>query len=319
MITVVIIQNYDDIKMLKACIKSVDKQTTKAKEIIVVVRRSTNIAEILEKFGCKVIYDDTLIFGKIFKSIVSQAQGDIIVFTESDCIPDQKWLEKITASFEKKRNIAAVTGPIIPLKNTKVGKALSISYKSSIFRDLIEVLPEDWNRQEESYVKHTYICNVAYKRVFLHKLTQEEFNIIENTDVDNELQKLGYKLLFSPEATVYHKRNQNHLAFRRRVELYARKKVMLFRGYHEGLKAHHMLPLIYLFLCILFAVLSIANRIFSYTLAVAVGLYLLFVLTYSLGLMVVTKQRHLAILVPILLIEGHLTWIYGLLAEILRY
>ena len=75
--------------------------------------------------------------------------------------------------------------------NTKVGKALSISYKSSIFRDLIEVLPEDWNRQEESYVKHTYICNVAYKRVFLHKLTQEEFNILKLCDGNNSIENVA--------------------------------------------------------------------------------------------------------------------------------
>lgn len=43
------------------------------------------------------------------------ASGDVLAFTDDDCVPDTRWIEALTRAFEADGTLSAVTGPMLPL------------------------------------------------------------------------------------------------------------------------------------------------------------------------------------------------------------
>jgi len=119
------------------------------------------------------------------------ARGNIIAFTDADCIVDREWLKYITVSFMKP-NIAGVFGKIITDK------------RNLIFP--LEVAP----------IGHKYItANCAYRREILLEIGgfDERFKqpFRENTDLALEIIKKGYSIIFEEKAIVYHPSRKNNL------------------------------------------------------------------------------------------------------------
>lgn len=129
---------------------------------------------------------------------IQEAKGEVLVFTDSDCLPDSKWLEKAFEIFENdtRKEIGILTGPV-PL----------------FFRDPKNLSPS------ELYEKHTGgFTTEAYAKEgkaitanwFSSKSVIQEyggFNSELKSNGDSELSgriSQNYKIEYCPELIVYH-------------------------------------------------------------------------------------------------------------------
>lgn len=121
----VIIPTYNRQESLKKCLDSIFQIDYSDYEVIVVNDGSTDgTKEFLEKYKQKHSQLKALHLDKNYGPSVARnkgieiAQGEIIAFTDDDCIVDKNWLREIVKSFKK--NIIGVSGLIYYCKNNKI-------------------------------------------------------------------------------------------------------------------------------------------------------------------------------------------------------
>jgi glycosyltransferase involved in cell wall biosynthesis len=127
------------------------------------------------------------------------ARGDVIAFTDSDCVVDKDWLQNIISPLED------------PLVGVVGGQILSKRPCNEIeeFGDYIH----DHNKAINVY-KPPYVITMNWSsRLSVLKevsLFDESFMRCEDVDLAHRVSQSGYSLVFKPEAIIYH-RNENTL------------------------------------------------------------------------------------------------------------
>lgn len=128
---------------------------------------------------------------------VENSQGEIIVFTDADCVVDRDWIKNILKYFEKDTKIGVVGGPYLPLDQHSLIAQYSAAYVNTYF-------PVD-----SGIVSHQSIGtgNAAYRRNAIEEAGgfDERLDIGEDIDMNLRISNLGYKLFFAKDVVVYHK------------------------------------------------------------------------------------------------------------------
>ena len=128
---------------------------------------------------------------------VENSQGEIIVFTDADCLVDEDWIKNILKYFEKDPKIGVVGGPYLPLNQHKLIAQYLAAYVNTYF-------PAD-----SGFVAYQSIGtgNAAYRRTAIEEAGgfDERLDIGEDIDLNLRISNLGYKLFFAKDVKVYHK------------------------------------------------------------------------------------------------------------------
>ena len=103
------------------CLKALELQEIKEDFEVIVVARS--VEDYLQDYFAQVIYNSPIPFRLIIYSepgngpaknfAVQQAKGDFIAFTDDDCIPDMRWLQRLDFA-QKLTNADIVVGSCFP-------------------------------------------------------------------------------------------------------------------------------------------------------------------------------------------------------------
>lgn len=105
----IIIPVYNDNDFLKVCLAALTKQTYSKDhfEIIVVDNNSTeDVSQITNRFEQVTLTHESIAGSYIARNKgLSLAKGEIIAFTDADCIPQSDWLEKGIATLTQRPNI----------------------------------------------------------------------------------------------------------------------------------------------------------------------------------------------------------------------
>lgn len=126
---------------------------------------------------------------------IAQAKGDIVAFTDSDCMVEKYWLKNIAETFHKNKDIYIIGGKIlskIPFNNIE-------KYGEKI---------HDHNKAINLYKPSTVITmNMAVRKDIFKKvgLFDEEFMRGSDTDFSYRVYKAGYKFKYVPEAIIFHR------------------------------------------------------------------------------------------------------------------
>ncbi|MBT9314741.1 glycosyltransferase [Leptothoe spongobia] len=112
----IIIPVYNDSDFLKVCLPALSKQTYAKDryEIIVVDNNSEeDISKVTNQFEQVTLAHESTPGSYIARNKgLSIAKGDIIAFTDADCIPQPNWLEKGVSTLTQRPNIGLVAGRI---------------------------------------------------------------------------------------------------------------------------------------------------------------------------------------------------------------
>jgi glycosyltransferase involved in cell wall biosynthesis len=144
------------------------------------------------------------------------AAGDVIAFTDDDCVPARQWVEALVAAFVANPSFAAVTGPMLPLPGGP--DTFAVSSRTSTVRRFFSRRALPWEIGTGG--------NTAVRREWLERLGgyDERLGVGtarragEDLDLFRRLLEIGGSIVYHPAAVCRHERKT---ASERRARRYA--------------------------------------------------------------------------------------------------
>jgi len=217
----VVICTYNGARTLADCLKAVGSLCYPDYEVIVVNDGSTDkTAAILDtQEGVRVIHQANQGLSAARNRGAAEARGEIIAYTDDDCMPDEDWLYFLARTF-RSDGWAAVGGPnLAPSARNRVEAAVAAAPGSPT-----HVLLND----EEA--EHIPGCNFAIRREVLVSLGGfDPVHRQAGDDVDLcwRMQEAGLRVGFNPAAVVWHYRRSTVDAYFKQQRGYGKAEAML--------------------------------------------------------------------------------------------
>lgn len=190
----IIIRTKNEEKWIGSCLRAVFEQSYTDFEVILVDNESTDatVKKALE-YPIKVVQIEKFLPGKAINDGVKESVGDILVILSGHCIPvNDSWLACLVSEVEKS-DIAGVYGRQEPLSFTSAFDK----------RDLAITFGLDKKLQVKDKFFHN--ANSALTRSVWESFPFDEtVTNIEDRVWANQVINAGFKILYEPEARVYH-------------------------------------------------------------------------------------------------------------------
>ena len=218
----VVVCAYNAESTMDACLASLQRLRYPAYEIIVVddgsSDRTGDIADGYE--GVRVIHQENKGLSAARNVGSASALGEIVAFTDSDCVADPDWLYYLAATFISS-GLPAVGGPNLPPpEDSFVASCVAASPGGPR-----HVLLDD----EEA--EHIPGCNMAFRREVLEEING--FDPIfrsagDDVDLCWRIQERGHRIGFSPAAMVWHFRRNTVQAYIGQQRGYGKAEALLY-------------------------------------------------------------------------------------------
>jgi len=170
------------------------------------------------------------------------AKGDIVCFTDSDCIVEKGWLEKIFNFFEQNSEADGVGGPVFPhtYSQNKIQKLTG------------EIFVEDQGypkkiKKVQFGSSHGLIfgTNSAYKKEALISAGGYSEPGGSNLELSWRLASKGRNLFFNPDIKVYHIFSPNLISIFRQQFRWGAQSTRMKRKYHVDQGAKEIIYISY--------------------------------------------------------------------------
>jgi glycosyltransferase involved in cell wall biosynthesis len=226
----VIVPAFNAAATIGACVRALREQTVSAEsyEIIVVDDASTDATTAIAKQqGAHVITLETNRGRSTARNIGAQrATGTILVFTDADCEPTPTWLAHMLTPFERDAAIVGVKGAYLCRQSGTVARFTQLELE-----DKYRVMA----RQATISFIDTY--SAAYRRdVFLANDGFDvalSYALLEDQDFSFRLAAQGHKMVFAPQARVYHQHVTSLWRYYQRKFAIGKWKSLVLRRYPE--------------------------------------------------------------------------------------
>lgn len=233
----VVVPTYERPRKLAQTLESVCEQTTDEYEILVVDdgSESDEQAEVLELYGERARV-------KVFRQANAgpaaarnrgwrNADGDVVLFTDDDCIVPEDWVEALTEAFE--HGVAAVGGDLVPCANLLDTNRFAKAHR---LRDRINYENPKHPVRGHEGLNVGGTANVAYRRSVLEGVGgfDESFPLAAGEDADLQRRVLdaGHEMKFVP-ITVRHNDDYDWNSFVSRAIRSGQGTCHLHRKYGE--------------------------------------------------------------------------------------
>jgi glycosyltransferase involved in cell wall biosynthesis len=279
---------------MEQCIASLKKLDYPADklEIIFADGRSTDrTAEIARANGCRVVDNPGLKISAGRNQGFAASKGQIIVFTDADCVFDTVWLKTAVLHFKDDR-IAGLSGPTrVPREQNDFGKAVGAVFGlagmigATVHHETVDAVYETDDLPG---------CNAFYRREALAAVMPTNTLLRSNEDVEMNayIRREGFRLFMTPDVQVQHFKRTSSRGFWKQMQIFAAGRAQLARRDRTFLKFSHEFAA---FGVPTVGVLILAGLIFSpgfreiflvLALIALVVLFMIFTASYSLAVAV---------------------------------
>ena len=312
----IIIPTFNGASRIEPCLKALLDQTpSRNVEIIVVNDGSTdNLSEIIRRYPSVRLLTQTNAGPAAARNRGAlEAGGEIILFTDDDCVPLPGWLDAMLKPFADPAVVGA-KGIYRTHQRELAARFVQIEYEDKYH--LMAQLPE---------IDFIDTYSAAFRRDRFLEMSgyDQSFPVAcaEDVELSYRMSARGWKMKFVPDAIVYHTHPKTFSAYLRKKYKFAFWRVLAVRkNPAKGVKDSHtpqIMKLQLLFLpALLFAVvldLSVRPRVSL--LAIATGLFLLSTLPFAFR--AVRKDFLIGILSPVLLAARSCAQMLGVAAGLL--
>jgi glycosyltransferase involved in cell wall biosynthesis len=192
----IIIRSKNEEKWIGHCLSAVFSQKCSDFEVILVDNESSdNTVEIASRYPIsKVVNVEYFLPGLAINQGIRISSGEYIVCLSAHCVPQKDdWLCKLSENLDGNENVAGV-----------YGRQLPVSFTDAVDkRDLLIAFGEDKRVQIKDYFFHN--ANSMIKRHIWDQFPfDEKVTNIEDRVWGKQMVKNGYKLIYEPEASVFH-------------------------------------------------------------------------------------------------------------------
>ncbi len=199
----VIIPVYNDAEPLKLCLQALENQTYPQDlyEVIIVDNGSDttqNIKELVSHFSQgKTIYENFPGSYAARNKGLSQARGEIIAFTDADCIPDPNWIQNGVRKLLEVPNCGLVAGRI------------EIFFRDSHYPTAVELYESITAFNQEHFLKNSQFgatANIFTFKEVIENVGDFNKNLKSGGDVEwgRRVFAYGYHQVYAEDASIRH-------------------------------------------------------------------------------------------------------------------
>jgi len=197
-------------------------------EVIVVDGNSTDkTQEIVKKYPVNLVVEEKKGLNLARNVGIKCSNGEIIAFTDSDCIVPPNWITKIVENFEDP-TVSCVGGS---------AKALDSDFISQYAdNSIVRLMPFFTKREELKKVKpffrHPAGCNMAFRRKVAEEVGYFDENIqfgFDEVEFADRVCKAGYKMVLDPDVLVWHKHRSTLKEFLKQNFQYGKGSGLVFK------------------------------------------------------------------------------------------
>lgn len=309
----IIIPVKNEAELLKNCLESIliiDYPKEKIEVIVADGLSTDETSSVAKQYGAKVVVNEKQTVSPGRNIAFSISQGELIAFTDADCVVDGKWLKNAVKYF-KDEQVACVGGPnLTPLDEGSFGKTVGFVFGQWLFAaGSIHAR----NPKEVKDVKSIPGCNAVYRKEALAKVMPIDESLLtcDDTELNRRLLDRGYKLLYTPDVFVWHYRRPNPVRLWKQMYRYAIGRLQVGKRDRRMINAAHIL--VGSGIPILFLILLLSPFLFLVAACISVFL-LLFFSVYSFTK---TKSPSIAVLVPVVVAIVFFSWSSGFMRELI--
>jgi GT2 family glycosyltransferase len=127
-----------------------------------------------------------------------EATGEIILFTDGDCIPLDNWLEEMLAPFQQLPDLIGIKGAYITRQRSLTARFVQIEYEDKYDKLATQQYIDFIDTYSAGYRRQAFLAVGGF---------DQEFPVAcaEDVELSYRLANLGCKLLFNPQAKVMHR------------------------------------------------------------------------------------------------------------------
>ncbi len=238
---------------------------------------------------------------------VQAAQSNLVLFTDADCEPAPDWIEQLSGAFVDPV-ISGAKGAYRTRQTSLIARFVQQEYQERYDR-LQRLTPIDFvDTHAAAYRRDVFIAQGGFDAVGLPTAS------VEDQEFSFRLAASGHRLVFVPEAVVYHQHNTSlQRYFRRKYHIGYWKIYVLRRHPAKALRDSHTPQMIKVQIVLLAAALSITLAALLLPIGpnVPIGVWVAFFLTLG-PLLIKIARRDPAVLLVAPLMIGVRTLALGL-------
>jgi glycosyltransferase involved in cell wall biosynthesis len=239
----VIVAARDSAATIGACLDALHAQDYPDREVIVVDDGSTDeTASIAEARGARVVRTPPVGASAARNLGLEVARGEIVAFTDGDCVADPGWLRALVEGLESSgaTGIGGRQVNVFPEAQAWLREGFEAFFRAAS-------IVSDYTRGDDRprHVQHNASCCSAYRLAALRDVGGFRPGLWpgEDVDLDLRLTQRGASLYYVPSAVVHHHRPGTFAWFRRMMRRYGQAERRLVR-LHGRARAVDYVPLV---------------------------------------------------------------------------
>ena len=210
----VIIPAQNDAERLAKCLQALEQQTYPAHQFeVLVVDNASDIpvAPILSAFPhARGLHEARRGSYAARNTGIAAARGDVLAFTDSDCLPASDWLEQGVAALSNADNCGLVGGRI------------EFFFRNPVAPTIVELYDSVMHLDQEEFIQKKRFSVTA--NLFTFKRVVEQVGLFDHSLESNgdkewgqRVAAQGYRLVYAADACVRHPARQTFRALQRKV------------------------------------------------------------------------------------------------------
>lgn len=231
----VIVPAFNTAQTLPRCIDALLNQTVRreAYEIIIVDDGSTDdTAEAADRRDVNLVRRNHAGPAAARNAGISRARGDLLLFTDADCEPTPNWIEAMVQPFADPKVMGC--------------KGVYRTRQRGLLPRFVQVEYEEKYRSMEGVDSIDFIdtYSAAYRKsVFLAEgLFSEDILAAEDVEFSFRLAQRGHRLVFNPQAIVYHSHAQSLRHYLQRKFRFGRWRSWVYIRYPQKISGDSHTP-----------------------------------------------------------------------------
>jgi lipopolysaccharide/colanic/teichoic acid biosynthesis glycosyltransferase/glycosyltransferase involved in cell wall biosynthesis len=217
----VIIPAHNAAQTIEECIEALLNQSVPRKEYEVIIVDDGSIdgtATLAQSQGVRVITQPRRGPAAARNAGAEQATGEILLFTDADCVPAPTWIEEMTRPFSDPE-VVGVKGTYLTQQRELVARFVQIEYEDKYDRMARQERIDFVDTYSAGYRRDVFLANGGFSTIF-------PTASVEDQELSFRLARKGYRMVFAPKARVYHHHDAS-------LEEYIRRKFNI--GYWKAL------------------------------------------------------------------------------------